>query len=85
MQRPKVFLTKPISTVGIDARIRIVPIKICAPKLSQRGPRVNCMIIVPAAVQMFDVQMSFFSISRDFFTSGRRGTNANQMKKAMKK
>ena len=64
--------------MGIDAHIRIVRIKICAPNLSQRGPKTNCMIIVSTTVQMFDVQMSFFSISRDFLLQG-------QMKKAMKK
>jgi len=40
---------------------------------------------VPATLQMLDVQISCFDMSRVSLTSGNSGAIANQMKKAMKK
>ncbi len=77
-------LTSPIRAQGMEANINTHPIRIRAPNLSQRGPRMKRMIMVPATEQMFEVQMSCLEISSDSFTSGRRGAIANQMKKAMK-
>ncbi len=82
--RAPALFTRPMRAQGMDAPMRTQPIKIRAPNLSQRGPRENLMTMVPATEQMLEVQISCFEIPRVFFTSGRRGAMANQMKKAMK-
>lgn len=79
------LFTSPINAQGILAPINTNPIKVRAPYLSQRGPSTKRMTMVPATEQMFEVQISCLEMSREIFTSERRGEIANQMKNATKK
>ena len=84
MTRPAEELTKPVQAVGMDAIQRMTANKTRAPTLSQRGPRMKRMTMVPPTPMILDVQTCWFdrpSVSR---ISERRGAMANQTKKATK-
>mmetsp|Transcript_2639 Transcript_2639/g.3513 ORF Transcript_2639/g.3513 Transcript_2639/m.3513 type:complete len:116 (-) Transcript_2639:207-554(-) len=79
------LFTRPVNAVGIEAHIRITPMGIRAPNLSQTGPLTKRIKMVPATEQMLDVQICCLSIPKLFPTSLSRGAMANQIKKAIKK
>mmetsp|Transcript_24214 Transcript_24214/g.31539 ORF Transcript_24214/g.31539 Transcript_24214/m.31539 type:complete len:226 (+) Transcript_24214:1003-1680(+) len=85
MARPAAEFTRPVIAVGIEAQQRTIVMRTRAPYLSQAGPRMKRMQIVPETPTIDEVQSSFFSKSKLSWISERRGATANQMKKAMKK
>lgn len=78
-------VTTPVKAHGIDAPIRIKPIRTRAPNLSHIGPKRKRMKMVPATELMLDVQACWPVRLRVFLISGMSGAMANQMKKATKK
>ena len=82
MAREVILLATPVKAHGTDAKMRIAPIGIRAPYLSQTGPLIKRMRIVPATEQMDVVQMSVLVTLKVFLMSTNKGATANQMKKA---
>lgn len=78
------LVTRPVKAHEIDAHIKITPIKIRAPYLSQSGPLIKRIKIVPSTEQMLDVQTSCGEIFNVSLILGRSGAMANQIKKAVK-
>ena len=83
-ERPTAVWTAPVQAVGIDAKHRTAVNKTRAPYLSQPGPKIKRIKIVPATPTILDVQTSLLSKSNDFLISGNNGAMENQIKKAMK-
>ena len=78
-------VTKPVNAHGILQSINSTPIKIRAPYLSQSGPLINLIKMVPATEQMLDVHTCCFVKPKVVLISGSKGAIANQIKKAVKK
>jgi hypothetical protein len=82
--KPVAVSTKPVHAVGIEAEQRTTVKRIRAPYLSQPGPRMKRMKMVPATPTIDEVQISSFVSPRVSRISERRGAMANHMKKAIK-
>mmetsp|Transcript_13084 Transcript_13084/g.19255 ORF Transcript_13084/g.19255 Transcript_13084/m.19255 type:complete len:125 (-) Transcript_13084:114-488(-) len=78
-------LINPIQAVGMEATIKMIPIRIRAPYLSHRDPKTKRMTMSKATAKMLDVHISSLSRSKSCLMIGRSGAMANQIKKAMKK
>ena len=85
MESDVASFTSPVRAHGIEAAKRTTPIRIRAPYLSQRGPLMKRMTMVPATEQMFEVQICCLESPRVNCTSDMSGAMANQIKKAVKK
>lgn len=55
---PEAVLTKPVNAVGHALQKRIIPIGIRGPYLSQKGPSMKRMTIVPMEAEIDDVHIS---------------------------
>ena len=77
-------LIKPMKAVGMEATMRMEPMRMRAPYLSHRDPKTKRMTMSKATAKIFDVQISCLLRFRSTWMMGRRGAMANQMKKAMK-
>jgi len=83
-------VTRPVKAVGMEANIKMIPIRMRAPNLSHIGPLMKRMKIVPSTEKMLDVQISCLvrpipPSSGGSLITGMSGAMANQMKKAVKK
>jgi hypothetical protein len=85
MTKPLAVWTKPVHAVGMEAPQSTIENKTLAPYLSQRGPRINLIKIVPPTPAIDEFQTSCFVRPKDFWISERSGEIANQMKNAIKK
>ncbi len=82
--RPVALLTVPVRAVGMEAKHKTAAIGIRAPHLSQAGPRMKRIRMVPPTPTMEEVQISCLVKPKSSLISERRGAIANQIKKATK-
>lgn len=77
IDNPVALETRPVIAVGIPAEIKTNPIGIRGPNLSQNGPRMNLIKIVPETAAIEDVQISPFVKPSESCTSPKRGVMEN--------
>ena len=85
MQSPRAVWISPVQAAGIDAAHKTIENNTRAPYLSQSGPTINRIIIVPPTPAIDEFQISCLVKPRDAWISGKSGEIANQIKNAMKK
>lgn len=79
---PVADCTKPISPVGIEAKISIIAIGILGPYLSTKGPSAVRIITVPETAAMEEVQICSCDNPKESLTSVSRGEMENHIKNA---
>ena len=77
MQSPTALLTRPVMAVGIALHMRMIPIGMRGPYLSQNGPSKNRITIVPVTAAIDDDQICSVDRPKESCTSESSGEMEN--------